>query len=191
MNHGEAHHIPVWRLGIWWFLASEIVVFGGLIASYILYRFNHPEWGLEAGHTLQWVGAINTVVLLTSSLTMIISHHRTMEENNPAVGRRYLGVTILLGLLFLGFKAFEYHHEIAAGFVPARSLFWSFYFLMTGLHALHVIGGQVANLVVFIGLGKRQHLHRIESVGIYWHFVDVVWIFLFPLLYIASSGGAS
>ncbi len=181
--------VPIWRLGIWWFLASEIVVFGGLIACYILYRFHHPEWGLEAAHTLQWVGAANTVVLLTSSLTMILAHHHILDENDLAGGRRFLGITILLGLLFLGFKGYEYAHEIKGGLLPAKSLFWSFYYLMTGLHALHVIGGEVANLVVWKGLKKGRSPHRIESVGLYWHFVDVVWIFLFPLLYLASAGG--
>lgn len=181
--------VPIWRLGIWWFLGSEIVVFGGLIACYILYRFHHPEWGSEAAHTLSWVGATNTVVLLTSSLTMILSHRRIMDESDLAGGRGFLSITILLGLVFLGFKAYEYTHEISAGLVPAKSLFWSFYYLMTGLHALHVVGGLVANGVVFQGLKNGVSPHRIESVGIYWHFVDIVWIFLFPLLYLASSGG--
>lgn len=183
------NNIPVWRLGIWWFLGSEIVVFGGLIACYVLYRFHHPEWGAEAGHTLQWVGAINTVVLLTSSLTMILAHQRVEKGGLPAAVR-FLGLTILLGLLFLGFKGYEYQHEISHGLVPAKSLFWSFYYLMTGLHALHVIGGLAANTVVLKGISRGFAPHRIESVGIYWHFVDVVWIYLFPLLYIASSGGA-
>ncbi len=182
--------IPIWRLGIWWFLGSEVVVFGGLIVCYILYRFNHPEWGEEAAHTLLAVGAINTVVLLTSSLTMILSHQRIGEGKDLNGGRTYLGITILLGLLFLGCKAFEYHHEIHGGFVPARSLFWGFYFLMTGLHALHVVGGLVANTVIWNGLRHGFASHRIEAVGIYWHFVDLVWIFLFPLLYLASAGGA-
>lgn len=180
---------PHWRLGIWWFLASEICIFGGLIACYILFRMRHPEWNLEAAHTLSWVGATNTVVLLTSSLTMILAHDRILDHNDPRGGARLLGITILLGFLFLGFKAFEYTHEIHAGFVPAKSLFWSFYFLMTGLHALHVIGGLIANGVVWQGIRRGKHFHRIESVGIYWHFVDVVWIILFPLLYLASSGG--
>lgn len=186
----EEGHPPIWRLGIWWFLGSEIVVFGGLISCYILYRFNHPEWGVEAVHTLQWVGAVNTVVLLTSSLTMILAHHRVAGGDLAGAARR-LAITILLGFVFLGFKGYEYFHEIEAGFVPARSLFWSFYFLMTGLHALHVLGGQVANLIVWAGLPKGFRPHRVESVGIYWHFVDVVWIFLFPLLYLASQGGGS
>lgn len=180
---------PIWRLGIWWFLGSEVVVFGGLIVSYLLYRFHHPEWGMEAAHTLSSVGAINTVVLLTSSLTMILSHHR-LEKGELSAAKKFLTATILLGVLFLAFKGYEYHHEIKAGLVPARSLFWSFYYLMTGLHGLHVIGGLVANGVVLWNFSRNEHLHRIESVGIYWHFVDLVWIYLFPLLYLASSGGA-
>lgn len=175
--------VPVWRLGIWWFLASEIVIFGGLIATYILYRLHHPEWAAETIHTIQWVGATNTTVLLTSSLTMILSHHAVEERNLRQAGFT-LALTILGGLIFLGLKAYEYTHEIAHGFVPARSLFWSFYFLMTGLHALHVVGGLVANTVVLRGFKRGFASHRIESVGIYWHFVDVVWIFLFPLLYL-------
>lgn len=191
MMSNNSTAIPIWRMGIWWFLASEVVVFGGLIACYILYRFHHPEWANEAAHTLSWVGAINTVVLLTSSLTIILSHHCVIEDNDLKGGSRYLAITILLGLVFLGFKSYEYHHEITAGLVPAKSLFWSFYFLMTGLHGLHVMGGIIANLIVFLGLQKGLAPQRIESVGLYWHFVDIVWIILFPLLYLTSSGGAS
>jgi heme/copper-type cytochrome/quinol oxidase subunit 3 len=185
----NGHAVPIWRLGIWWFLGSEIVVFGGLIVSYLLLRLHHPEWGLEAAHTLTWVGATNTVVLLTSSLTVILAH-QCFEKNDLGGARTYMGLTILLGLAFLGFKGYEYNHEIHGGLVPTKSLFWSFYYLMTGLHGLHVIGGLVANFVVFQGLKKGANPQRVESVGIYWHFVDVVWIYLFPLLYIASSGGA-
>ncbi len=189
MSPPRGNHIPIWRLGIWWFLGSEVVVFGGLIACYVLYRFYHPEWGAEAAHTLQWIGAINTVVLLTSSLTMILAHDAVIHRGDFRKGSGYLLLTILLGLLFLGFKAFEYNHEISAGLVPAKSLFWGFYYLMTGLHALHVIGGLIANGVIWIALRRQATPHRVESVGLYWHFVDIVWIFLFPLLYLASSGG--
>ncbi|MDO8519551.1 MAG: cytochrome c oxidase subunit 3 [Deltaproteobacteria bacterium] len=183
----QKSEVPVWRWGIWWFLASEIVIFGGLIACYLLYRLGHPEWGAEASHTLQWVGATNTVVLLTSSLTVILAHDAVFHFKNYRRGAAFMGLTILLGLTFLGFKSYEYAHEIGAGMVPARSLFWGFYFLMTGLHALHVIGGLVANTVVWRGLKRGHAVHRTESVGIYWHFVDVVWIFLFPLLYLANG----
>ncbi len=192
------HEVPVWRLGIWWFLASEIAVFGGLIAIYILMRLRHPEWGAQAAHTMESIGITNTVVLLASSLTMILAHSWIMERGHTGApeserirkGAQYLMLTIVLGFVFLGFKGYEYTHEIQGGYTPARSLFWGFYFLMTGLHALHVIGGLIANLVVWKGLRKQQNPQRIEAVGIYWHFVDVVWIFLFPLLYLTSSGTA-
>lgn len=183
----QPQSVPIWRLGIWWFLASEIVVFGGLIVVYLLYRLRSPEWVGEAAHTLTWIGAINTVVLLTSSLTMIFAHHATIHQNEPRRGACFLSVTILLGCLFLGFKGYEYSHEISLGFTPARNLFWGFYFLMTGLHALHVIGGLVANSVVYHSLQRGRAPQRIESVGLYWHFVDVVWIYLFPLLYLGVS----
>lgn len=179
--------VPIWRWGIWWFLASEIVTFGGLIVSYVLFRLRHPEWGLEAAHTLNMVGAVNTVVLLTSSLTMILAHHEVEHKNHAQAGF-YLLVTTVLGFVFIGFKIFEYAHEISHGLLPAKSLFWSYYYLMTGLHLLHLVGGLVANITVWSGVRDGTHAHRIESVGLYWHFVDVVWIFLFPLLYIASAG---
>lgn len=202
MSNGTAqalvkHDVPIWRLGMWWFLASEIAVFGGLITCFILYRLRNPEWADQAAHTLSSIGAINTFVLLTSSLTMILAHYWIMESTTGSQadrvrkGANYLMITILLGVVFLGFKSYEYSHEIAAGMTPARSLFWGFYYLMTGLHALHIIGGLIANLVVWKGLRREQHLHRIEAIGIYWHFVDVVWIFLFPLFYLANSGGTS
>ncbi|MCB1214726.1 MAG: cytochrome c oxidase subunit 3, partial [Deltaproteobacteria bacterium] len=91
-----------------------------------------------------------------------------------------------LGLVFLAFKSYEYAHEIGAGYTPKRSLFWGFYFLMTGLHGLHIIGGLVANLLGYLAFRKGRDLQRSEPLGIYWHFVDVVWIYLFPLLYLAS-----
>ncbi|HSF01358.1 MAG TPA: cytochrome c oxidase subunit 3, partial [Solirubrobacterales bacterium] len=99
---------------------------------------------------------------------------------------RLLGVTLLGGLVFLCVKAFEYSHEIAGGFTPLTSLFWSYYYGMTGLHALHVIGGMIAIGVVALAVRRGEHAQRVEYVGLYWHFVDVVWIFLFPLLYLAS-----
>lgn len=181
----ESQPVPIRRWGIWWFLVSEIVTFGGLLVTFLLLRFRHPEWALESAHTLLWVGTTNTVVLLTSSLTVILAHHAVVE-NDFAKAAKFLGITIALGLVFAGFKTYEYSHELGAGLVPSKSLFWSFYYLMTGLHMLHVMGGVVANTVIFAGLRKGRHVHRVESAGIYWHFVDVVWIYLFPLLYVAN-----
>lgn len=171
------------RMGMWWFLASEVAVFGGLLACYILFRFRHPEWAEPASQTLMWIGTLNTVILLTSSLTMVLAGDAAAQGKfGPA--RTFLTITIVLGLVFLGVKGFEYHHEITHGRVPAVSLFWSFYFLMTGLHGLHVLGGVVANAVVCLGI--KKYPLRVDHAGLYWHFVDVVWIILFPLLYVSS-----
>jgi heme/copper-type cytochrome/quinol oxidase subunit 3 len=189
-SHGESGiyeetGVPTGRLGMWWFLASEIVIFGGLICCYLLFRWRHPEWGAEAAHTVNAAGAFNTVVLLSSSLSVVLAHEAVAHQRVRQAAN-YLAWTLLGGFIFLGVKAYEYSHEIAEGFVPARSLFWSFYYLMTGLHALHVIGGMVAMAIVMHAMRKGRASHRAEYVGIYWHFVDIVWIFLFPLLYLAS-----
>lgn len=181
----EATEVPTGRLGVWWFLASEVVIFGGLIATYLLFRWRHPEWGAEAVHTMNAAGAFNTMVLLTSSLTMVQAH-AAVERGDLATAARNLGYTLLGGLVFLGVKVFEYTHEVTEGFTPVANLFWSFYYGMTGLHALHVLGGMVAIAVILLGVRRGRDAQRVEYVGIYWHFVDIVWIFLFPLLYLAS-----
>jgi heme/copper-type cytochrome/quinol oxidase subunit 3 len=180
-----ATSVPTGRLGLWWFLASEIAIFGGLIVCYILFRLRHPEWTAEAAHTITAAGAFNTVVLLTSSLTIVLAH-AAVEHGNLARAARQLAATAAMGMCFLCVKAFEYGHEIAEGHTPVSGLFWSFYFIMTGLHAFHVLGGIVVILAVRNQMVRRQATYRVEYVGIYWHFVDVVWIFLFPLLYLTS-----
>jgi len=181
----ESTEVPTGRLGIWWFLASEIVIFGGLICVYLLYRWRHGDWSAEAVNTINAAGAINTAVLLTSSLTMVLAH-AAVESRDLKRAVRNLGFTLLGGCIFLVIKTIEYTHEIHEGFLPSRSLFWSFYYGLTGLHALHVIGGMIAILVVLLAARAGRDVQRIEYVGIYWHFVDLVWIFLFPLLYLAS-----
>ncbi len=178
--------IPTGRLGVWWFLGGEIVIFGGLVACYILLRLHHPEWAVEAAHTQLAIGALNTFVLLTSSLTMVQAY-ACVDRGRPQRALIQLGATAALGTLFLAIKTFEYRGEIAEGYTPTRNLFWSFYYAMTGLHALHVLAGIVAILVVMAAVRRREALQRVEYVGLYWHFVDIVWIFLFPLLYIASG----
>ncbi len=178
--------IPTGKVGIWWFLASEITVFGGFIASYIVLRLGSSGWSEAAAHLNFPLALLNTFILLTSSLTMVLAF-AAVEEREPKRLRTFLGLTILLGLTFLGIKAFEYAGEIAEGFTPAAGIFWSFYYGMTGLHALHVLAGVAANAVLLVAtLGNvlRPNEHRVELVGLYWHFVDIVWIFLFPLLYL-------
>jgi heme/copper-type cytochrome/quinol oxidase subunit 3 len=108
------------------------------------------------------------------------------DEGNREKLRTFLFLTILLGLAFLGIKAYEYAGKVSAGFTPAAGHFWSFYYTMTGLHALHVLAGIVTNICLFLmARGVLRNPHRVEFAGLYWHFVDVVWIFLFPLLYLA------
>ena len=179
--------VPTGRLGIWWFLASEIVIFGGLVTIYVLFRLRHAEWGKLAAHTMTVAGAVNTLVLLTSSLTMVLAHE-AVERRNFKLASNAMLQSVFAGGVFLVIKAFEYAHEIGQGFTPVVNLFWAFYFCLTGLHALHVLGGLVAILAVRRALDRGENPHRVEYVGIYWHFVDVVWIFLFPLLYLASRG---
>ncbi len=181
--------VPPGKMGIWWFLASEVMVFGGLICCYILFRIAADgAWAELATHVNTTIGAINTFVLLTSSLTMVLAA-AAIEDGDRDKAKRHLGLTVLLGLLFVVFKAVEYTGEISQGYTPLSGTFWSFYYLMTGLHVLHVLGGIVANLALFV-MAVRGSLwpktqSRVEFAGLYWHFVDIVWIFLFPLLYLS------
>jgi heme/copper-type cytochrome/quinol oxidase subunit 3 len=177
--------LPTGRVGMWWFLASEVAIFGGLIATYVLYRLHHPEWAEHAAHTINWAGALNTVVLLTSSLSAVLAH-AAAESGNARKAAAYVFATVGGGGVFLVVKVYEYTHEISEGFTPFADLFWSFYFLMTGLHAAHVLAGMTALAVIGFGALRGRNLHRVEYAGMYWHLVDVIWIFLFPLLYLAS-----
>jgi len=173
------------KVGIWWFLASEIMMFGGFIASFVVFRLGATGWAEAARHLNVTIGIVNTLILLTSSLTIVLALAAT-ERGDEAALRRFLGLTILLGCAFLGFKAVEYTGELRAGYAPWTGTFWSFYYAMTGLHALHVLGGIVVNVVLLVTTEwRRLRPHRIEIAGLYWHFVDIVWIFLFPLLYLA------
>ncbi|MBI2991028.1 MAG: cytochrome c oxidase subunit 3, partial [Deltaproteobacteria bacterium] len=174
------------KIGVWWFLASEITVFGGLIASYIVVRLGSAGWSEAAAHVNFPLGLVNTFVLLTSSLTMVLAF-AAVEDKKPKTLQRGLLLTVLMGLTFLIIKGFEYAGEISHGFTPGAGIFWSFYYGMTGLHALHVLAGIVVNLILLIAALRdtlRPNEHRVELAGLYWHFVDIVWIFLFPLLYL-------
>lgn len=175
------------KLGIWWFLASEIMTFGGLIVCFILHRVAAGGWHEESSHVSANIAAFNTLLLVTSSLT-IVQAHAAMERRDLPVVSRNLLYTILLGLGFLCMKAFEYSGEIHHGLTPASGLFWSFYYGMTGLHALHVLGGVLWNTALWVAAlrGRLEPIgQRVEYAGLYWHFVDVVWIFLFPLIYLS------
>ncbi len=204
-------------LGMWVFIAQEVLFFGGLFAAYTIYRHSYPEAFAAGSHHLNWrIGFANTLVLIGSSLTM------AMAVYSAAVGARkrivaFLLATVLLGAVFLGVKYFEYgekmrpcfgdgpyagcllpgdhfdasvlHAEGALG--RQTQIFFSLYFAMTGLHALHMIVG-IPIILVIAGMAWRgrfgpEYSTPVELVGLYWHFVDIVWIFLFPLLYLIGS----
>jgi cytochrome c oxidase subunit III len=187
-------------LGMWLFLATEVMFFGGLFTGYTVYRAQYPDVWVQASHHLDVVlGGINTLVLLTSSLTMALAVRSAQVDDRRQLVR-YLLFTMALGAVFLGIKAVEYHHKFVDHLVPGPDfashdpsakplqLFFSFYFAMTGMHALHmVIGlGLMTVLVIMARRGRfsSQYYNPVEMGGLYWHFVDIVWIFLYPLLYL-------
>lgn len=174
------------RLGIWFFLSGEIILFGGLIGTFVLYRLANPDWREAAAHTNVVIGTLNTLVLLTSSLTMVMAF-KAADLHGTKAARLWLALTVAAGLVFLGVKGIEWTEKFTHGINPATGRFWSFYFLMTGLHALHLLAGVVVNAIVWLQAVRRPAARladRIEVVGLYWHFVDIVWVFLFPLFYL-------
>ena len=184
-THRRATGVPTGRLAVWWLLASEIFIFGGLIACFILFKLNGTPGFEDASLTSVTAGAINTFVLLTSSLSVVLAH-AAIEKGDQNKSFTYIWYTIGFGLVFLVIKTYEYTGKILHGHTITDNLFWSFYYTMTGLHALHVIGGMVIMALISFDIRKGHNFQRVELVGIYWHFVDLVWIFLFPLLYIAN-----
>ncbi len=189
-------------LGMWVFLATEVLFFGGLFAAYMLYRVWYPGTFGDASRTLDiTLGTVNTMVLITSSLTMALAVRAAAADQRRAL-LAFLIVTMVLGLVFLGIKGVEYlhkfeeHHVPGLGFhfegrAPERAnLFFSLYFAMTGLHALHMVIGIGLMTVILVmawrgAFSKTWHT-PVEVSGLYWHFVDIVWIFLFPLLYLVD-----
>ncbi|MBI2618720.1 MAG: cytochrome c oxidase subunit 3 [Ignavibacteriales bacterium] len=177
------------KLGIWLFLASEVMLFGALFSSYILLRVAAPEWPHGSAILNVPLATLNTVVLIASSVTMVMSWASLMLKDFTKY-RRYMGLTIVCGLVFLVVKVFEYGAKFSAGTFPGEDLFFATYFTLTGLHGLHVVGGIIVN-TYFWGPGSRmwnteprRFTNRVEVAGLYWHFVDLVWIFLFPTLYL-------
>ena len=181
----SATGIPTGKLAVWWVLGSELVIFGGLLASYLLLRTLHGSWTEQAAHTNTMAGAVNTFVLLTSSLFAVLAHNAA-EKKDSKGAFKFLWLTILGALMFLVVKSFEWSGEIQHGFTPKSNLFWAFYYTAAGLHGLHVIAGALIMAIISLDVRKGINLQRVEFIGIYWHFVDIVWIFLFPLLYIAK-----
>ena len=176
------------RLGIWALIASEIVLFAGLFGSFILMRMIHPEWSEEAKHLNLYAGTLNSLVLLVSNFFMMKAS-TSVSAGRAGDVKKFLFLTMAMGVFFLLVKAYEYSHEFANGEFPTSGGFWAFYFLMTGIHATHIIGGLVAmwlllNRALKGTLGPMQG--RVALTGIYWSFVEVVWIFLFPMLYLLA-----
>lgn len=177
------------KAGIWLFLASEVMLFGALFTTYILLRVGAPEWPRGSAILNVPLATFNTVVLITSSVTMVMSWASLMMKNFSKY-KMYMGLTILLGLTFLVVKAFEYGTKFDHHIYPSTDTFYAIYFTLTGLHGLHVLGGIIVNSY-FWGPGSKmwntqpeRFTNRVEVAGLYWHFVDLVWIFLFPVLYL-------
>ncbi len=202
-----AHHFPnldqqehAARLGMWLFLATELLLFGGLFTAYSVYRFLYPETFAEASRLLSvTLGTINTIVLITSSLTAALAHHFAQHGKGRAAAL-VLFLTLLMALGFLVIKGFEWTADFHEGLLPGRyftsteltgpgaPMFFVVYFLLTGLHALHVIIGMatLGILMVLCARGRYDHGYYtpVELGVMYWHLVDLIWIFLYPLLYL-------
>ena len=179
--------LPNGKLGIWLFLASEVMLFGALFSTYILLRVGAAEW--PHGELSVPLGAVNTIILIGSSVTMVMAW-ASLKMNNWGRHRLFLALTFVLALIFLINKYFEYAEHLEAGEGPWHSTFLAIYYTLTGLHGLHIVGGMVV-MAYFLGPGAKlwtrnpdQFANRIEYTGLYWHFVDLVWIFLFPVLYL-------
>jgi len=177
------------KLGIWLFLASEVMLFGALFSSYVLLRLMATEWPFGVDVLNVPLGTVNTAVLIGSSVTMVMAY-ASLKMDDFGRFRLWLAATIGLSLVFMVIKGFEYNHEFEIGNFPWTSTYLAIYYTMTGLHALHIIGGVIVNsYLLFPGskmwkTNKEQFVNRIEAAGLYWHFVDLVWIFLFPVLYL-------
>jgi cytochrome c oxidase subunit 3 len=192
-------------LGMWVFLVTEIMFFGGMFTAYVVYRSDYPGIFAHASNYLDVaLGTTNTAVLITSSLTMALAVYGA-QYGNRSLLVRCLMLTMLLGAVFLGIKGYEYWHKFHEHLVPGphfrfpgpdpgnAEIFFSLYFAMTGLHAFHMIIGMGVLTVLTIkarrGAYGRSYHTPVEISGLYWHFVDIVWIFLFPLLYLVGRHG--
>lgn len=196
MEHGHAHHIDPAvgyesaKLGMWLFLATELLLFGGLFAAYTIFRAKYPalfeEQHLELNKTL---GALNTVILIFSSLTMAMGV-TCIQRGNRKLLTILLAITILCGLIFGFNKYLEYSAKFHHHIYPSTSIFFALYYMMTGLHMLHVLAGVIILTVLLVlnvrGKFSETYNSPVEIGGLYWHLVDLIWIYLFPLLYLIA-----
>jgi cytochrome c oxidase subunit III len=209
--HGEhrflAHHfaslerqVDASRLGMWLFLSTEVLLFVGLFVAYSVYRYSFPQaWAEASRHSEIWAGTTNTFVLITSSLTVALAIH-FVRANSPRLAVIMLAITLVFGLVFMTIKGIEYWNHFHEGALPGKyyhlhevllpgvSMYWALYFLMTGLHGLHVLIGMTVIAVIMYrtahGYYDSGYYVGIELAGLYWHLIDLIWIFLFPLLYL-------
>ena len=209
-THHPAHHFKnaqqeatACKMGMWIFLCTEILMFGGLFVGYIIYKNMYPDIFLQGAKFLDWkLGALNTVVLLLSSLTMALSIYFA-QKNNHKNSSLCLWLTLLCGFIFMGVKYIEYSHKLEIGLAPGRffsytdtavlenlPLYFSFYYCMTGLHGSHVLAGMILIFWLIIRSHKKHfnssYYTPLECVGLFWHLVDLIWIYLFPLLYLVE-----
>jgi cytochrome c oxidase subunit 3 len=175
------------KLGMWLFLASEVMLFGGLFSSYVILRTGALDWPTHGLNV--WTASVNTVVLLASSVT-ISRAWTALKDRRWDSHRRFLMLTALLAVVFLGIKAFEYAEHLSRREFPSVNNALAMYFTLTGFHALHILGGLLVMLYL-LGPGARLYqtnpllfTHRVENTGLYWHFVDMVWLCLFVTLYL-------
>ena len=187
------------RLGMWLFLATEVLLFTALFAGYGVYRFLYTDTFVQASRALEtWIGAVNTVVLVTSSFTVAMGLDAAVKGNGKRTALLF-GISVALAAVFLGFKYVEYSHHFHAGDLPGRyytgavpgvgaSLFFTLYFLITGLHGIHVVIGMtilaVVGVLAWKGRFGPEYHTPVELAGLYWHLVDLIWIFVFPLIYL-------
>jgi cytochrome c oxidase subunit 3 len=196
--HHEHRDDEASKLGMWLFLFTELLLFGGLFLVYSIYRFMNPEFFAKGGYELDvLIGTVNTVVLLTSSLTVALSI-TAVQKGHYKFAMGLIWVTIVFALVFLVNKYFEWGHKFHLGLQPggptfnelpkAEALFFLLYFFMTGLHGLHIIAGSVLLAIAAVKIKKAKiqndNFVFLENAGLYWHLVDIIWIFLFPLFYL-------
>jgi cytochrome c oxidase subunit III len=213
-----AHHFrdlkqqhEVGSLGMWMFLATEVLFFGGALTAFDIYRFKYPDaWAHGSQMLYTSIGAVNTLILLCSSLTMALAVRAARAGQGRRMLQAFLAATMALGLAFLVLKAVEYYLDYREALVPVlnfhpeigdepgkwppalnvnhANIFFSFYFTLTGIHAAHMVVGLVLMTVVLLLAGRGrygpEHYTPVDALGLYWHFVDIVWVFLLPLIYL-------
>ncbi len=189
------------KIGMWLFIFTELLLFGGLFIIYSVYRYLNPDaFHLAAEELDTFIGAVNTVILLVSSMTIAMST-TAIQKQNYRLTQWLLAITVILAFVFLVNKYFEWGAKFSHGIYPGSEhmleafsqgeiLFFGLYFVMTGLHALHIVIGMVFIIWVMFYIKKRKVHHNrfalLENSGLYWHLVDAIWIFLFPLFYLIS-----